>query len=128
MKTIQVACGIIVNGDKTLVVQRNENMTLPLKWEFAGGKIEKNESAEDCILREIKEELNIEIKLICKMTTNNHSYDSINIELIPFLANYTGGQIKLLEHKKYKWLKKSELKSLNWADADIPILNEYLSL
>ena len=61
MKTIDVTCAIISFNNKILVVQRSENMKLPLKWEFPGGKIENGESEKECIKREIKEKLNIKI-------------------------------------------------------------------
>ena len=68
MGLIKGTCAIISFDEKTLVVQRNETMALPLKWEFPGGKIEPAESEEDCIIREIKEELNIKIELISRLT------------------------------------------------------------
>lgn len=128
MKKIQVTCAIILFNEKILVVQRSDKMKLPLKWEFPGGKIEKGEDKEDCIKREIKEELNIKIDLISQLTSSYYSYPKFSIELIPFIANYVGGEIKLAEHKNYLLLEKEKLKGLDWAEADIPILNEFLTL
>lgn len=128
MKEIEVTCALITVNNKTLVVQRSEDMKLPLKWEFPGGKIEFGESAEECIKREIKEELNIEIEIIRPLTPVRHKYPSIGIKLIPFLANYKDGELQLKEHKQYLILFKNELKQLDWAEADIPIVNEYLLL
>ncbi len=126
MDKISVTCAIIIKDKKVLVVQRSEAMKLPLKWEFPGGKIKSDESEEECIKREIIEEIGIEIELISRLTPSIHSYSTFQIELIPFLANYTKGNIKLTEHKKYLLLEKDELKELDWAEADIPILNEFL--
>jgi len=128
MKSIIVTCAIIRFEDKVLVVQRNEHMKLPLKWEFPGGKVESGESLEDCIRREIKEELNIEIELTSRLSTSNCDYPEFSIQLIPFLAVYLSGDITLSEHKQYLFLKKDELSKLDWAEADIPILNEFLEL
>jgi 8-oxo-dGTP diphosphatase len=128
MKIIDVTCAIISIEDKILVVQRGEKMQLPLKWEFPGGKIEKGESAEDCVRREIKEELDIEIELISSLIPSKFHYIGFSIQLFPFLAKCIKGEIKLTEHKQYLLLKKNELKSLDWAEADIPVLNEYLRL
>lgn len=128
MDLIKVTCAIILFDEKILVVQRSENMKLPLKWEFPGGKIEKEESEADCIIREIKEELNIEIELISRLTPSNFDYANFSIQLIPFTAKYLAGNIKLTEHKQYQFLKKNELKDLDWAEADIPILKEYLEI
>jgi 8-oxo-dGTP diphosphatase len=125
---INVTCAIIIKEDKILVTQRSEKMKLPLKWEFPGGKIEKNESEQESIIREIKEELNIEIKIIDNLTSSTFDYGSFEINLIPFIANYVSGDICLLEHKDYKWLYKTELIKLDWAEADLPILREFLSI
>lgn len=123
---IDVTCAIIVEGNKILVTQRSEKMSLPLKWEFPGGKIEKNETAEACILREIKEELNLEIEIVTRLESKSFDYPSFSINLIPFISKYLSGIINLNEHKDYKWLTKEELILLDWAPADIPILQEFL--
>lgn len=122
--TLQVVCAIISIDHKFLVVQRSEKMNLPLKWEFPGGKIEPNETEEDCIKREIMEELNIEVTLKRRLTPSYFDYPNTSIELIPFLANYKCGELTLKEHKQYKIINKEELSSLNWADADLPIVKE----
>lgn len=125
---IEVTCAIIYNEEKVLAVQRGETMSLPFKWEFPGGKIEKGETEEECITREIKEELNIDISLIKRLTPTIFHYPSATIFLIPFVARYMGGEIVLMEHENYLWLPKNELTELDWADADIPILKEFLAL
>ncbi len=128
MQQIKVTCAIILFNRRILVVQRSENMKLPLKWEFPGGKIENGEEEEDCIRREIKEELNIIIDLITRLSPSHYDYPTFSIELIPFVANYFDGEIKLAEHKQYLLLEKEDLAKLDWAEADIPILNEFLKL
>tara|TARA_R110002124_G_scaffold163500_3_gene330844 strand:- start:261 stop:653 length:393 start_codon:yes stop_codon:yes gene_type:complete len=128
LKLIEVACAIICFQEKVLVVQRSPAMSLPLKWEFPGGKIETNETAEECIEREVFEELNIKIEIVKKLTSTIHRYPNILIQLNPFLTYYIGGEIILLEHVEYRLLENKKLIELDWADADIPILLEYLSL
>ena len=126
---IEVTCAIIEHNNKVLVTQRSEKMALPLKWEFPGGKIEKGETAEDCLIREILEELHINIKITKQLNSNTHQYsETKTIKLIPFICELTGGEIKLTEHANYLWLIKSELGNLDWAEADVPILNEYLNI
>lgn len=126
---VEVACGVIVNENKVLCVQRSEIMSLPLKWEFPGGKVEKNETAEDCIIREIFEELNLEIKPMRRLNENIFKYaeDKV-IKLIPFVCEILNGEIKLTEHVYYLWLDQDELLSLDWAEADLPILKELLNI
>ncbi len=103
-------------------------MSLPLKWEFPGGKIENGESEKECIIREIMEELNLDIKILKRLNPSLYDYPYISIELIPFVANQIGGNISLNEHVGCKYLAKDELLDLDWAEADIPIVKEYLSL
>lgn len=128
MKKIIVTCAIIENDNQVLVVQRSEKMKLPLKWEFPGGKTEQGESEQDCLKREIKEELNIQIELVKKLTPSPFLYPNIFIELIPFIAKQVGGELKLNEHADFKYLDKSELLNLDWAEADVPVVKEYLGL
>ncbi len=125
---IDVTCAIILKKNKILVTQRSEKMKQPLKWEFPGGKIEENETAENCLLREIKEELNLEIQVLKKLESQSFNYETFSINLIPFVSKYLSGKIILSEHKEFKWLTKGELKFLDWAAADIPVLEEFLKL
>ncbi len=128
MKAIDVTCAIIIINGKTLVVQRSAEMKMPLKWEFPGGKIEAGESEKECIKREIREELNIEIEINRKLRVSRYDYDSFSIQLIPFIADYVEGEIYLKEHSQYLLLDKNELSELDWAEADISIVKEFISL
>ena len=126
-KVIDVTCALIIDDQNRLfAAQRSTVMNLPLKWELPGGKIEPNETAEACLIREIAEELDIEIKIIKKLEPSTHSYPSIIVRLIPFVCKQIGGQIELKEHANFKWLNPNELLELDWADADVPILKIYL--
>ncbi|MFC4263100.1 (deoxy)nucleoside triphosphate pyrophosphohydrolase [Ferruginibacter yonginensis] len=128
MKTINVTCAIIDFNGKVLVVQRSETMQLPLKWEFPGGKLEPFETEEQCILREIKEELSIDILLLDRLSVTTFNYPNVAVRLIPFTAKYLSGEITLQEHKQYLFLDKEALQSLDWAAADLPVLYEFLQL
>ena len=125
---INVTCAIIFFDNRILVTQRSEKMKLALKWEFPGGKLEDDESEVECIKREIKEEINIEIEIVKKLKNSIFDYKAFKINLIPFVANYISGEIKLLEHKDFKLLEKSELMYLDWAAADLPIVEELIKL
>jgi 8-oxo-dGTP diphosphatase len=124
---IDVACAIIVNPrGQVLVTQRSTTMKLPLKMEFPGGKVEKGETLSACLIREIKEELNLDIRVIFEMPANEHVYPDFKIRLIPFVCEITGGVIVLKEHADYCWLDANELPDLDWAAADIPVMKNYI--
>ncbi len=123
---INVTCAVIWFDDKILVTQRSSTMSLPLKWEFPGGKLEKNESKVDCVIREIREEINIEIEVLEELSNSLYQYEDVEINLIPYIAKYKGGKIKLAEHVDYKLVEKRYLLDLDFAAADIPIIKELL--
>jgi 8-oxo-dGTP diphosphatase len=128
LRTIDVTCAIIVDDTgRVLTTQRSSAMSLPLKWEFPGGKIEPSESTEECLIREIKEELGIVIEIGTALQPNNHAYPAIVIKLIPFICKHISGKINLAEHSNYKWLNRNELLDLDWAEADVPIVYNYLN-
>ncbi len=79
-------------------------------------------------MREIKEELNIEIEILQKFDDKSFEYDTFSIILIPFLSKYVKGEIILAEHNDFKWLSSEELKGLDWAAADELIIEEFLKL
>lgn len=126
-KVIKVTCAIIEDSGKILVAQRSENMSLPLKWEFPGGKIEEGEAPEDCIKREIKEELELSISVKGKLNSSVHSYGNKTIELIPFICELEDGELCPREHKDVIWGEPTKLKHIDWAEADIPIYQEYIN-
>lgn len=102
-------------------------MKLPLKWELPGGRIEVNESPEACLKMEIREELGIEIDILEEFPSFKHSYSvNFNIELFPFRCKTLCKEIYLAEHKEIKWLSLGELKDLDWAEADVPIVHHYI--
>jgi len=124
---IQVSCLVLFHEGKILATQRGAAMDLPGCWEFPGGKVEGDESPEKCLIREIGEELSIEIRVCGSLTPVLHHYPTKLIQLIPFLATWKAGSLKLTEHAQSQWLDKEDLLSLNWAPADLPIVQEVLA-
>jgi 8-oxo-dGTP diphosphatase len=125
---IHVTCAIILNERKQVfVAQRNSIMHLPLKWEFPGGKVEEGESLQDCLIREMKEQFDMTIEIISQLPPNEHEYTDKTIKLIPFLCLWIAGVISLKEHAAYRWLEPRNLLDLDWAEADIPIVKNYLA-
>jgi 8-oxo-dGTP diphosphatase len=124
---IKVTCALIEQFGRVLVTQRSEKMSQAMLWEFPGGKIEAGESEEACIVREIKEELNIDITVAERLTPVIQQYDNYTIELIPFICQYEGGTIRPAEHCAYHWASPVDLPGYDWCPADLPIVDEYLS-
>jgi 8-oxo-dGTP diphosphatase len=125
---IQVVCAIILKEKRILIAQRSEKMKLPLKWEFPGGKLEEGENEKQSIVREIKEELNIEILPVNRISSHVHDYGTFKIELIAYLCNYVAGEIELLEHKDYEFVEFENLNNYDLAEADIPVIEKLKAL
>lgn len=126
-REIRVTCAIILDGDRVLVTQRGEQMKMPLKWEFPGGKVESGEDDITCLHRELKEELNVSVEILKPLSPQRFRYPDFDITLVPFLARINDGEIQLHEHKAYRWLRRDELRSLDWAEADVPVVEDFLS-
>lgn len=125
---INVVCAIIINDNKILICQRSKKMKLPLQWEFPGGKVENDENEKDGLKREIMEELNLQIDVKHRLTNVIHHYPDFSINLIPFICKIINGKPIPIEHKAIKWAEWNELKSYDWAAADVPIVDELLNL
>ncbi len=127
-KTLRVACAIIEHDSRILAVQRSELMRLPLKWEFPGGKIKQGESPDQCVVREVSEELNLQIAAGRSLPSVSHDYPDFSVTLYPFICAIVSGEITLHEHKALLWLSPHELWSLDWVAADFPILSAYCDI
>ncbi len=125
---IEVACAIILDGERVLVTQRSDEMPHPLKWEFPGGKLKPGETPEGCIIREIREELGVEISVRQLLPSVKHTYSNNSVKLIPFVCMIKQGDISLLEHRSHRWVHRSELEQIDWLEADVEVvalLNNY---
>ncbi len=127
MKHLHVACAIIECDGLVLAAQRNAAMSLPLKWEFPGGKIDLDESSEECLRRELVEEMGIRVCVGKNLPTNTHHYSTFSVTLHPFVCAIESGEITLHEHAAIAWLKPEQLQTLDWAEADLPVIEMYLA-
>ena len=100
MHPVKVTCAIIEKAGKVLLAQRGPPMDLPNKWEFPGGKVRQGESPSVCLVREIKEELGIDITVKKALPPHRHSYDHISIELLPFICSVSGGSASIFREMR----------------------------
>jgi 8-oxo-dGTP diphosphatase len=119
---IQVVCAIIFKNRKVLVTQRGEHPRHAFQWEFPGGKIKPEETESQAILREIKEELDLDIEIAEQMKPVDFDYGFKKIRLVPFLCLPQNGEIVLNEHVDSKWVSWQELTSMNLSGADFKLL------
>lgn len=125
--SIQVTAAIITDLDKFLIAKRASHKHLGGYWEFPGGKVELNESPEDCLAREIKEELNLDIIVNEFFTEVQHDYGSISINLKAYVCTVLSGTIYLHDHEEVKWVTSHDFHCYDFAPADLPIIELLLT-
>jgi len=126
IKTVEVVAAIIYNASEILCVQRPKS-TLPYiseKFEFPGGKIESNESHEEALKRELKEELDISVTIEKFFLTVEHNYPDFKLIMHSYLVKMVNRKISLNEHISHLWLPINELNEPDWAAADLPIVKK----
>ena len=123
MKKIKVGAAIIVDKNKILATQRGYG-DFKGGWEFPGGKIEPGEIPQEALMREIKEELDIEIQVGELIDTIEYDYPNFHLSMDCFWAEIASGDLILKEHAAAKWLTKDELDSIEWLPADITLIDK----
>jgi 8-oxo-dGTP diphosphatase len=121
---VPVVCAVIEQDGRVLLAQRPAHKHLPLKWEFPGGKVEANETAEAALVREIQEELDCTIRIVRSLPRFTHTYDQTTIEMIPFACRLAAGSPVLQpgEHAAIAWVLPRELAGYDLAGADLPVV------
>ena len=130
-RTVNVSAALIVNNKSILAACRPLNKKLGGFWELPGGKVEEKEESEDTCIREIREELNCDIKVISLFTTCTYEYDDFILKMDIFECELKERSFpQLIEHQALMWVDKDNLFKLKWAPADeefLPlILQKYL--
>ena len=127
MKHVTVVAAVIERNGKILCVQRGKS-ALPYiseKWEFPGGKIEANETEQETIAREIREELHMDFVVGAKLMVVEHRYPDFHLTMHTYRGT-SNEEPQLTEHLAYRWLEPAALPSLVWAEADVPVVREII--
>lgn len=126
---VPVVCAVIERNGLILLAQRPPNKLLPLKWEFAGGKVEPGEAPAAAIVREIREELGCDIVISRPLPAFIHDYKTVVIEMIPFICTLTAASSEPHphEHVALAWVKPAELTTYDLAAADLPVVIQLTS-
>lgn len=127
MSDIKVICGLIFNSKNQILITRRGSGNFKGKWEFPGGKLEENETEEECLKREILEELNIKIDIDYFLMNNFHTYPTFSIELISYVSTINSGKITLSDHDRYEWVDIDKLKGFDFLDGDLPIIEQIVT-
>lgn len=125
MKVIEVVAAIIKNEDKIFITRRSYGEFADM-WEFPGGKIEKGESQEEALIREIKEELELDINNLEYLTTVDYDYTKFHLTMYCFICRICGGTLNLNAHNDVKWVSINELSLYKWVPADVEVVQELL--
>ncbi|MCH5148144.1 MAG: (deoxy)nucleoside triphosphate pyrophosphohydrolase [Clostridiales bacterium] len=125
---IEVVAALIWEEGKFLICQRPANKARGLMWEFVGGKVEKGESKKDALIRECKEELNIQIAVGEQFAEVTHKYPDITVHLTLYNSSIEHGKPQLIEHNAIKWITPDEIPQYTFCPADEVILDLIMKL
>lgn len=126
---IEVVCGVIENSaGQFLACLRPKGKHLGGLWEFPGGKVDPGESPVSALVRELREELAVEVAVGRPLSPVIWHYQAATIHLRPFFCNIIAGELQALEHERVLWCAPADFQRLPWADADVPVLREIEAL
>ena len=126
MKTIEVVAAIIKKQDKIFITRRSYGEFADM-WEFPGGKIELGESREEALIREVKEELELDINNLEYLTTVEYDYPNFHLTMHCFISEIFGGELVLNAHNDAKWVSLEELSTQKWVPADVEVVEKILN-
>lgn len=125
-KQINVVGAVVVRDGTILSAQRSPYMSLPGMWEFPGGKVEAGETPQQALRREMEEELLCTVEIGEHVETTSHEYDFGIVTLTTFYATLIANEPRLTEHSEIRWIPPQQLKSVEWAPADVPAVDRIM--
>ncbi|GGZ88254.1 (deoxy)nucleoside triphosphate pyrophosphohydrolase [Algibacter mikhailovii] len=123
---INVVCGIIYKGDRIFIARRKAGKSMAGKWEFPGGKVERGESEEMALKRELLEELGMLVTVKNKLGSNVHAYKDFKINLVAYKCDFVNASFKLTDHDRFEWVTPKELLNYDLTAADIPLVELFV--
>jgi 8-oxo-dGTP diphosphatase len=124
MREVQVVAAAIMDDEGRLfAARRGPGMRQAGLWELPGGKIEPGESPEHALAREIHEELGASVTVHERLADSRHAYPDLVVHLIAYRCTIRSGALVPTEHDAVRWLRPDQLRSLDWAPADVPLLD-----
>jgi 8-oxo-dGTP diphosphatase len=126
MTRLRVTAGVIRQGDRILIARRAGHDPLAGKWEFPGGKIEPGEKPEDCLQRELLEELGITVRIGRFLESNCHDYPERRVELLFYEGEYVAGEVVPQIHDRFAWIEVQDLVDYDLAPADRPFARQLM--
>ncbi len=126
-RVVDVVCGVIRDPEgRYLACRRPTDKHLGGLWEFPGGKVDPGESPEMALARELREELEIEVEVGGRLAAVNWKYETVTIRLMPFFCRILSGDPRPVEHTEICWCPGHAFAGLDWAPADLPVLDELI--
>jgi 8-oxo-dGTP diphosphatase len=119
-----VTAAILIRGDKIFIGQRKAGKRMAHLWEFPGGKLEGEETPEECLAREMKEEFGVDVAVRELFGESVYHYEHGTIRLLAYFVDWTGGEMSLTDHQDCKWVSFDDLENYEFAPADVPLVQE----
>jgi mutator protein MutT len=126
MKHVDVAIGIVLRAGRILICQRRSDGPLPGFWEFPGGKVEPSETAEQALLRELREELAIDVRNLEALTPIEFAYAEAHVRLHPFICQHEAGEARPLASRLLRWVEPNDLRNFSFPPANDALIKHLI--